>query len=179
MKYNIFEGFDWINQRPIFQVKGVDNDYCGEWHTTKPEAQKELDGLIRDCMKRDFIEWSIQASLDCEEMERKQMTTAQLRKTLKELGYKLSITSSSLGRHASITHIESGFVHGNVEMDGIDQVRQRWGKFGDFVTQNRDAIIEWAKNEGVFGHKSWFDTIGSDSIIVDEQQVNHFLKCLF
>ena len=113
-------------------------------------------------MKReDFIEWSIQASLDCEEMERKQMTTAQLRKTLKELGYKLSITSSSLGRHASITHIESGFVHGNVEMDGTDQVRQRWGKFGDFVTQNRDAIIEWAKNEGVFGHKSWFDTITS------------------
>ena len=49
MKYNIFEGFDWTNQRPIFQVKGVDNDYCGEWHITKPEAQKELDGLNRDC----------------------------------------------------------------------------------------------------------------------------------
>ena len=47
MKYNIFEGFDWINQRPIFQVKGVDNDYCGEWHT-KPEAQKELDGLVNE-----------------------------------------------------------------------------------------------------------------------------------
>lgn len=47
MKYYIFEGFDWVNARPVFQVNGRDNDYCGEWHASKPEAQAELDGLVK------------------------------------------------------------------------------------------------------------------------------------
>lgn len=97
------------------------------------------------------------------------MTTAEFKKALKNLGYKLSITSSSLGRNASIIHIESNFVLGNVEFGTTDQVRQRWGKFGTFVTQNRDTITEWAKNEGVFGHQSWFDTITEEIELTDCQ----------
>lgn len=85
------------------------------------------------------------------------MTTAELRKNLKTLGYKLTITSNSLGRHASITHIESGNTHGNVET--ADGVQDRWAKFGDYATQNQQRIIQWAKDERVFGHKSWFQTV--------------------
>lgn len=87
------------------------------------------------------------------------MTTTQLRKELKELGYKLSITSSSLGLHATITHTPSGNTHGNVET--AEGLKERWAKFGDYVANNRQKITEWAKNERVFGYKSWFDTITS------------------
>lgn len=85
------------------------------------------------------------------------MTTAELRKDLKALGYKLTITSNSLGRYASIIHKESGITHGNVEI--ADQIQYRWAKFGDYVTKNRQRIIQWAKDEGVFGYKGWFDTV--------------------
>lgn len=44
MKYQIFEGFNHINQQPIFQVIGLDadNDYVGEWHNNKVDAEAEL-----------------------------------------------------------------------------------------------------------------------------------------
>jgi hypothetical protein len=46
MKYMISEGFDHFNQKPLFRVAGLDNDYCGEWHDSKQEAEAELNGLV-------------------------------------------------------------------------------------------------------------------------------------
>jgi hypothetical protein len=43
-KYKIFEGYDHFNNKPLYKV--TDNeDYEGEWHTNKSDAQQELDEL--------------------------------------------------------------------------------------------------------------------------------------
>lgn len=86
----------------------------------------------------------------------KQMTTSELRKALKQLGYKISITSSSLGRYAQVTHLASGYTFGNVEPS--EGVKDRWGKFEDYVNTHRDELKQWAAQEGVFGTKDWFST---------------------
>ena len=41
-KYRIFEGKDHFNNKPLYQVIGVNNDYGGEFHTSKASAQREL-----------------------------------------------------------------------------------------------------------------------------------------
>lgn len=87
------------------------------------------------------------------------MKTSELRKQLKALGYKLQITSSSLGRHAGIIHIASGCKHGNVE--GAEGVEERWGPFRKFALEHKEELAQWAKEEGVFGVKSWTDQIGT------------------
>jgi hypothetical protein len=46
-KYKIFEGYDHYKGRPLYQVTGVNNDYVGEWHTLKKDAQAELRGLTK------------------------------------------------------------------------------------------------------------------------------------
>ena len=40
---SIFVGYDYFNNRPIFQVIG--GDYVGEWHTDRSAAETELSGL--------------------------------------------------------------------------------------------------------------------------------------
>jgi hypothetical protein len=43
-KYKIFEGYDHFNNKPLYKV--TDNeDYEGEWHTNKSDAEKELNDL--------------------------------------------------------------------------------------------------------------------------------------
>jgi len=79
------------------------------------------------------------------------MTTAQLRKQLKSLGFKLQLSTSSLGTHAGIMHIATGAIHGNVQT-----VANLWDSFHGFAVANREALLEWAKAERVFGVKSWF-----------------------
>jgi hypothetical protein len=44
-KYKIFEGYDSYKNNPIYSVHGVDNDYFGEWHTSKEGAEQELNEL--------------------------------------------------------------------------------------------------------------------------------------
>lgn len=47
--YHIFEGYDHFKNQPIFRVESSadsDNEYVGEWHNNRPDAQTELDGLI-------------------------------------------------------------------------------------------------------------------------------------
>jgi len=39
--YRVSEGFDHYNQKPLFQLVGVNNDYVGEWHTTWQDAEDE------------------------------------------------------------------------------------------------------------------------------------------
>lgn len=47
LKYKIFQGYDWKNAKYIYHVIGINNDYVGEWHSTKKEAQKELRSLSK------------------------------------------------------------------------------------------------------------------------------------
>lgn len=42
LKYKIFQGYDWYKGKYIYQVVGINNDFVGEWHTLKRDAQKEL-----------------------------------------------------------------------------------------------------------------------------------------
>lgn len=41
-KFKIFEGYNHLKQKPIYQVIGENNEYVGEWHESKAEAEKEL-----------------------------------------------------------------------------------------------------------------------------------------
>jgi hypothetical protein len=49
MSFIIAEGWDHSNNRPLWHVRGVynteDEDYFGEWHTERREAQLELDDV--------------------------------------------------------------------------------------------------------------------------------------
>lgn len=43
--YTIFEGYDHYNQKPLFIVKGKNNDYVGEWHDDRKDAEEEMEDL--------------------------------------------------------------------------------------------------------------------------------------
>lgn len=45
MTYRVSEGKDHKNNKPLFQVIGIDNEYVGEWHTDRGDAKKELKDL--------------------------------------------------------------------------------------------------------------------------------------
>jgi len=45
MSYDIFEGYDHKNNISLYQVTGKNNEYIGEWHTSKADAEKELNDL--------------------------------------------------------------------------------------------------------------------------------------
>ena len=43
--FKIVKGFDHFNNKELFQLVGVTNEYTGEWHTTKEAAENELKNL--------------------------------------------------------------------------------------------------------------------------------------
>jgi len=43
--YKIVKGQDHYNNKPLFQVVGIENDYVGEWHSTMASAQNELKSM--------------------------------------------------------------------------------------------------------------------------------------
>lgn len=45
MIFKIYEGYDWHNDVPLYQVIGTNNDYVGEWHTHYEDAELELEKL--------------------------------------------------------------------------------------------------------------------------------------
>jgi len=45
MNYKIVNGWDWFNSCPLFQVTGINNDYVGEWHKIRSDAENEMSGL--------------------------------------------------------------------------------------------------------------------------------------
>ena len=49
--YRIFEGKDHFNNKPLYQVIGVNNDYGGEFHTSKASAQRELKATMVESRK--------------------------------------------------------------------------------------------------------------------------------
>ncbi len=42
IKYKIFEGYDHYKGEPMYQVVGVENEYEGEYHRDRKDAEKEL-----------------------------------------------------------------------------------------------------------------------------------------
>lgn len=46
MHYRIFPGFDHLNQRDLWHVTGTDNDFVGDWHRFKDDADNELAALL-------------------------------------------------------------------------------------------------------------------------------------
>lgn len=51
LKYKIFQGYDWKNANYIYHVVGINNDYLGEWHTSKKDATIELKSLSKKTIK--------------------------------------------------------------------------------------------------------------------------------
>lgn len=45
-EYYIYEGTENRTGKPLYHVTSKVNEYVGEWHTKKEDAQKELDGLL-------------------------------------------------------------------------------------------------------------------------------------
>lgn len=42
MQYQIFNGWNHRQNKPIYRVDGVDNEYCGEWTSDKQVAEQEM-----------------------------------------------------------------------------------------------------------------------------------------
>ena len=40
--FKIFQGYDHYNNKPLYQLQGIKNDYVGMWHETKEEVMKEF-----------------------------------------------------------------------------------------------------------------------------------------
>ena len=53
--FKIYEGYDHYNGYPLYHCYGADNDYIGEWHTTKEDAQKEKEGLEEYHRRKDTL----------------------------------------------------------------------------------------------------------------------------
>jgi hypothetical protein len=56
--YYIFEGMDNLNGKPLYRVESTsesDNEYVGEWHTDKSDAEKELKSFYADGGEMDNI----------------------------------------------------------------------------------------------------------------------------
>lgn len=51
MIFKIYEGYDWHNDVPLYQVIGTNNDYAGEWHNHYEDAELELEGLQMESKK--------------------------------------------------------------------------------------------------------------------------------
>jgi prophage maintenance system killer protein len=45
-EYYVFEGYDHKNSKPLYKVSSKVNEYDGEWHTNKRDAELELKGLL-------------------------------------------------------------------------------------------------------------------------------------
>lgn len=45
-KYKIFEGVDHFNNKPLYRINGINNDYIGEWHATKESLCDELNASL-------------------------------------------------------------------------------------------------------------------------------------
>lgn len=45
LDYKVFEGFDHNTGIPLYQVTGTNNEYVGEWHTDKADAELEMSRL--------------------------------------------------------------------------------------------------------------------------------------
>lgn len=84
------------------------------------------------------------------------MTTADVRAMLKRYGYRLKLSTSSLGTCANVIHVDSGATLGNVEsFENLD----RWTTFQQVTGRRRKQLEEWAKAEGVFGIRTWFEPV--------------------
>jgi len=46
-EYYVFEGYDHKNDKPLYKVSSKVNEYDGEWHTNKKDAELELKGLFK------------------------------------------------------------------------------------------------------------------------------------
>lgn len=47
MIFKIYEGYDWHNDVPLYQVIGTNNGYVGEWHTHYEDAELETPGGLK------------------------------------------------------------------------------------------------------------------------------------
>ena len=73
----------------------------------------------------------------------------QLRKVLKEMGYKVKTKSMSWGRHVTYGHIESGdwLTYNIFTKETFD----RWRPLMEWLESNADVLLELKKSEGLYG----------------------------
>jgi len=44
-KFKVITGYDFFNGSEIYRLIGINNDHFGEWHTSKQEAENEINNL--------------------------------------------------------------------------------------------------------------------------------------
>lgn len=57
LKYKIVEGYDHLNESPLYQVIGINNQYVGEWHVKKEHAEEERYDLLNHFKWQFFKTW--------------------------------------------------------------------------------------------------------------------------
>lgn len=43
--FTIFEGYDHKNNYSLYQVRGINNDFIGDWHKDLKECNEELQSM--------------------------------------------------------------------------------------------------------------------------------------
>jgi len=55
--FTIFEGYDHKNNYSIYQVRGINNDFIGEWHTNLKECNEELQSMGKTLVTNTNFNW--------------------------------------------------------------------------------------------------------------------------
>ncbi len=80
---------------------------------------------------------------------------SDLRKELKELGFKIKTERMSWGRHATYVHTATGegFMFNVCDKQTFD----RWAPLCKFLRDHRDEVIALKETEGLFGLQQFKD----------------------
>ena len=55
--FTIFEGYDHKNNYSLYQVRGIDNDFIGEWHKDLKECNEELQSMGKTLVTNSNFNW--------------------------------------------------------------------------------------------------------------------------
>ena len=55
--FTIFEGYDHKNNYSIYQVRGINNDFIGEWHINLKECNEELQSMGKTLVTNTIFNW--------------------------------------------------------------------------------------------------------------------------
>ena len=55
--FTIFEGYDHKNNYSLYQVRGINNDFIGEWHKDLKECNEELQSMGKTLVTNSNFNW--------------------------------------------------------------------------------------------------------------------------
>ena len=55
--FTIFEGYDHKNNYSLYQVRGINNDFIGDWHKDLKECNEELQSMGKTLVTNSNFNW--------------------------------------------------------------------------------------------------------------------------